>query len=168
MYRGLSIATFAVLALIAQTRQDRATGQQHPAAAHDPAVERFAGCLTAWKTGPDPRLKSQTTQALLGLAQGANTPSPELVRVFIDSLLAAVTGSRLTDPQAVRLALDLHEVLHCAFLTDERFEAVLKDASGQLRAAGVARDQADNIIGLLRKMGGEVRDRDRMIDIPPN
>ncbi len=164
MYRGLSIVAFIGLALIAQTRLDRAAGGQQAATVQDLAVERFANTLMAWKTSSDYGLKLQATQAFLDLAQGANRPSPDSVRLFLDNLLAAVAKSRLTTNQAARLGFDFHEVLHCAFLNEERFEDVLKDVSRQLVAAGVSRVGADGLVSRLRTIGDEVRDSGRVID----
>ena len=162
----MPVAAVICLALIALTPPPGSSSQKTGAAVQDTAVERFGRNLFGWKSLRDPRLRVQVANSFLDLTQGVNRPSPETVRLFIDNLLAAVTDSRMTEEHAMRLAFDLHEVLHCAYLDEEGFEAVLKDAGKQLRAAGVARSETDHIVARLRGMGGEVRDAGRILDAP--
>lgn len=139
---------------------------QESGGVQDRAVERFGRILLQAKTAASSSVRIETANALLGLSQGANRPSPETLRAFVDTLLAAISGSRLSEEGAMRLAFDIHEVLHCAFLNDERFEAVLNDAHRRLRDAGVARSAAGGLVGRLRAMGDEVRETGRAIDVP--
>ncbi len=140
--------------------------QRSGAPPQDPVIARFGKALMDWKTLREPRFRLPFTDAFLDLTQGANRPSPESVRSFLDQLLAAVGESRLNEDQAMRLAFDVHEVLHCAWLNEEGFESVLKDARRQLRAAGIPRPETDGIVSRLRAMGDEVRDLGRIMDAP--
>ncbi len=137
-----------------------------PGADFPAAVERFANALLASLNQPDPMLRAEAVGAFLRLAQGSNQPSAEVVRTFIDELAAATRRRPMELEQALRLGHDFHEVLHCAFLNESNFEAVLQDAGKHLRAAGASKAEAARLVSQLRAMADEVRERGRILDTP--
>lgn len=132
----------------------------------DSAVERFGRTLLNWRAQRDPRLGPKLVDCFLALGQGSNRPSRQEATVFLLDLLRPLAGSSMGEEHAMGLAHGFHEVLHTAFLTDERLEKVLADVRGQLVSLGVARPETDRLVARLRKMGTEMRESGKILDAP--